>query len=165
VSGSWFKAEVGSRSFEIDAHGDRILLDGRAVDASVAKVSPNVYSILIDGLSFEVTVSENGATTQVSGINGIVDVELLSRLDLLVRETKKTAGTAKAEDIKAPMPGLVLKVQVREGDAVCAGDGLLVLEAMKMENEIFATGNCVVEHVHVSEGDAVKKGAVLVTMR
>jgi biotin carboxyl carrier protein len=62
------------------------------------------------------------------------------------------------------MPGLVLKVEVGQGDEVHHGSGLVVLEAMKMENEIFATGEGVVAAVHVVEGQPVTKGQLLITL-
>ena len=68
-------------------------------------------------------------------------------------------------EVRAPMPGLVLKLEVEPGDVVHEGTGLVVLEAMKMENEIFATGEAVVEEIHVEAGVAVSKGQLLVTLR
>ena len=67
--------------------------------------------------------------------------------------------------LRAPMPGKVVKVLCQPGDAVKAGQGLLVIEAMKMENELKAAGPGVVEQVHATPGQAVEKGAVLVTFR
>jgi pyruvate carboxylase subunit B len=64
----------------------------------------------------------------------------------------------------APMPGLVVRVNVKAGDTVEAGQGLIVMEAMKMENELRAHGAGVVKAVRVAPGDAVEKGAVLVEM-
>ena len=63
------------------------------------------------------------------------------------------------------MPGLVVRVEVSEGQAVEVGDGLVVVEAMKMENELRATQQGVVEQVHVQAGDRVEKGAELVTLK
>jgi pyruvate carboxylase subunit B len=67
--------------------------------------------------------------------------------------------------VKAPMPGLVVRVEVTEGQAVEAGEGLVVVEAMKMENELRASHKAIVEQIHVKAGDRVEKGAHLVTLR
>ena len=67
--------------------------------------------------------------------------------------------------LRAPMPGLVVRVEVNEGQAVEVGDGLVVVEAMKMENELRAKHKGVVERVHVKAGDRVEKGAELVTLK
>ena len=62
------------------------------------------------------------------------------------------------------MPGLVVRVEVERGQAVAAGDGLVVVEAMKMENELRATHKGIVEQIHVKAGDRVEKGAPLVSL-
>src|SRR6266550_3620647 len=67
--------------------------------------------------------------------------------------------------VKAPMPGLVVRVEVSEGQVVEVGEGLVVVEAMKMENELRASSRGVVEHIHVSAGQRVEKGAALVTIK
>lgn len=91
------------------------------------------------------------------------DVEVLDeRAQLLSRLGVGAAGTGAAADLKAPMPGLVLDVRVGPGDRVVAGDSLLVLEAMKMENELRAEADALVEAVSVSAGEAVTKGQVLI---
>src|SRR5439155_10901483 len=66
--------------------------------------------------------------------------------------------------VKAPMPGLVVRVEVSVGQVVEAGEGLVVVEAMKMENELRASHRAIVEQIHVSAGDRVEKGAPLVTL-
>jgi pyruvate carboxylase subunit B len=78
--------------------------------------------------------------------------------------TKKPVGAGGAGAVRAPMPGLVLRLEVEEGQTVLAGDGLLVLEAMKMENEIRSSEAGVVKRILVRAGQAVEKGAVLVEL-
>jgi biotin carboxyl carrier protein len=72
--------------------------------------------------------------------------------------------STKANVVKAPMPGLVLRVQVKVGDAVKKGDALLVLEAMKMENVIKAEGEGIVKAIKVNEKQAVEKNTLLIEM-
>ena len=76
----------------------------------------------------------------------------------------KAAGKAGAVSVKAPMPGNIMKVNVKVGDAVKKGDVLCVLEAMKMENEIFAPADGTVASVEVAQGATVSTDAVLVTL-
>ena len=66
--------------------------------------------------------------------------------------------------VTAPMPGMVVRVEVTEGDTVSAGQGVVIVEAMKMENELRAEGPAVVGRVHVRDGEAVKKGQLLVDL-
>jgi pyruvate carboxylase subunit B len=83
---------------------------------------------------------------------------------LLERFGLKEAGAGAERTIQAPMPGLVLEVNVEEGDAVEAGDALLVLEAMKMENELQAPVDGTVKAIHVEADDTVDKNALLVEL-
>lgn len=164
MKGDLFKVEVDGRIFEIVLDDARFTLDGEDVEASVEHVSGNTYSLLVNGRSHEFTVVPNGSSASVSGIVGNQEVEVFDRIALLLREATVESKTLHSTEVRAPMPGLVLKVEVAEGDAVEHGSGLVVLEAMKMENEIFATGEGVVVAVHVSEGQPVTKGQLLVTL-
>lgn len=76
----------------------------------------------------------------------------------------KATGTAGSVKIEAPMPGNVLKVNVKVGDTVAEGQAVAVLEAMKMENDIVAPSAGIVASVNVSVGDAIDTGAVIVTL-
>ena len=73
-------------------------------------------------------------------------------------------NTQKVTDVKAPMPGLVLGVSVEIGQEVQKGDGLLILEAMKMENVIKSVGEGIVKAIHIEQGKAVEKGQLLIEM-
>jgi pyruvate carboxylase subunit B len=84
------------------------------------------------------------------------------QIEALTGQGRKTAAGGV---VKAPMPGLVVRVEVREGQVVEVGEGLVVVEAMKMENELRALSRGVVEHIHVSAGQRVEKGAPLVTIK
>ena len=75
--------------------------------------------------------------------------------------SKARAGVA---NLMAPMPGLIVRINVKEGDAVRAGQGLVVMEAMKMENELRASVNATVKRVAVTAGSAVEKGALLLEL-
>lgn len=158
-----YRVEVDGLAFEIDTDADSVLVDGRPVDVSVVHVSGSTYSILLDGKSHEFTASSSGSNHKVSGISGAQDVSVLDKISLLLRESESALGNRHSAEVHAPMPGLVLKIEVVEGQTIRAGDGLLVLEAMKMENEIFSSGDATVETIHVREGEAVTKGQLLIT--
>ncbi len=109
-----------------------------------------------DKLKKEVVLSVNGTTHTVS---------LADKYDLLVKKMGlNVASSAKMNEVKAPMPGLVLGLKVKAGDSFEKGDALLVLEAMKMENVIKATGEGTVKSIAVVEGDAVEKGQLLIEL-
>ena len=93
------------------------------------------------------------------------EVKIASPLDQLVDEMGlEVASTQKISDIKAPMPGLVLSVAVKEGDEVDEGTPLLVLEAMKMENLIKSPSAGVVKTIEVAQGQAVEKGQLMISL-
>jgi len=93
------------------------------------------------------------------------DVEALDERTRTIRDlTAKAGGPTGPVPLTAPMPGLIVRVDVKPGDVVAPGQALIVMEAMKMENELRATGAGTVRVVRVSQGDAVEKGAVLVEL-
>lgn len=94
-----------------------------------------------------------------------VDLKIEDEVDRLVQQLGLGVVAAEANaDVHAPMPGLVIEVLVKAGDTVSAGDPLLVLEAMKMENSLTAAADGTVETVHVSKGDAVEKQQLLIEL-
>ncbi|SHN43425.1 biotin/lipoyl-containing protein [Chitinophaga sp. CF418] len=124
-----------------------IILDGRSYVAQVIKVDRDTktVTIMIDQQEYAVVVEEP------------ID-QLLAEMGM------KNALTHKVNDLKAAMPGLVLKVLVEPGQAIKKGDPVLILEAMKMENVFKAAADAVVKEVRVKERTAVEKGEVLVIL-
>jgi len=135
-------------------------LDGepRAVDA--VETAPGVFSLLLDGQSFTVHVERAGDAYRVHarGADLAAAVENPRRW---AGRSGGAAGAAGRQQVSAPMPGKVVRVLVREGQPVEARQGLVVVEAMKMQNEIPSPKAGVVEKVLVREGDRVEHGAAL----
>ena len=97
--------------------------------------------------------------------SNIYEVDILNELDMLIEAIPLSLGsTLPAEDIKAPMPGLILDVMVKDGDEVKEGDYLLVLEAMKMENTLTAPGDGIIKSVHVEKGQTVDKNQLMIEL-
>lgn len=138
-------------------------LDGRPVDVDVTPLGRQL-SVRVDGqvvdLTTEGTPPEMGAVA--SGHRSYVRVE--SERMRSAEQAKKTTVGGGDRVVKSPMPGRVVKVLVAKGDAVEAGQGLLVLEAMKMENEVKARVAGTVADVHVAAGATVEGSAKLVTL-
>jgi biotin carboxyl carrier protein len=108
-------------------------------------------------------VNRNEKTVSLKINNQLVSIALKDRFDLLLHQMgMSTAGSSKLNDLKAPMPGLVVKLLVDIGATVHKGDGLLILEAMKMENVIKADGTGTVKDIKVSAGTKVEKGELLI---
>ncbi len=116
--------------------------------------SHNIHIQLIDEGQKKVELSVNGNK---------YEVQLADAYDQLVDKMGLTlANTQKVKEIKAPMPGLVLDVQVEVGKTVQEGETLLILEAMKMENALQAPGEGIVKSIEVKKGQAVEKGQLLI---
>jgi glutaconyl-CoA/methylmalonyl-CoA decarboxylase subunit gamma len=148
---------------ELPSGALEVNLEGRAVDLDVVSIGGQL-SVRVDGKVVDLTVEgalpELGASA--SGHRGQVRVES-ERMRAADSARKGSAGGAERV-IKSPMPGRVVKVLVAKGDSVQTGQGLLVLEAMKMENEVKTKTAGTVAEVHVKAGSAVEGNAKLVTL-
>ena len=160
---------TGDQSLSLDLSGDTPTLDGDTLDARLRRLSARgpaeTVSLVIDGRPKVVTIERDDDGTRVWVDGAPIEVAIKTEADLLLERFGLDAGDTGAErEIKSPMPGLVLRVLVSVGDAVEAGQGVAVLEAMKMENELTAPASGTVAAVHASAGDAVAKGQVLVAV-
>jgi biotin carboxyl carrier protein len=139
----------------------RISLDGEPADADVGEIAPNIFSVLLNGKSHEIRITPNavGTLTLQTGRHEFVAEVVDPRA-----WRGRRHGTLEAEgrqQILAPMPGKIVRVLVQAGEKVQAGQGLLVVEAMKMQNEIRSPKSGTVERLLVKEGQPVNAGEVL----
>ncbi len=122
--------------------------------------------LLHNNKSFTIQLLENDFVNRNYSVkvNGnIYKVKIGTPLDELIKEMGLSLGNASVEDeIHAPMPGIILEVNVSEGGEVKKGDSLCVLEAMKMENSLTATRDGVIKSVNIAKGDTVEKGILLI---
>ena len=160
-----FEVRIDSRAciVELDRDADRwqISIDGRAVDADALEIAPGIFSILLDGKSHEVRVTPTpaGALTLHTAHHEFTAEVIDPRA-----WRGRRHGALEAEgrqQILAPMPGKIIRVLVQTGEKVDAGQGLLVVEAMKMQNEIRSPKSGTVERLLVKEGQPVNAGEVL----
>ena len=136
-------------------------LDGRSVDADVAEVAAGTYSILLDGQSFEVRVCAGAAGgLVVQAGEEEFPVEIVDPRAWRGKHSHAVEAEGR-QQVVAPMPGKVVRVLVAQGDTVEAGQGLVVVEAMKMQNEIRSPKSGKVERLNVREGQPVNAGEVL----
>ena len=146
--------------------GTQVFVDGELHPVDIAEVQgAGLYSLIVDGNSHAYAARFENGDAVLSFHDREVQLRIEDERTRLAREATGggRAGGGPAE-VKSVMPGVVKELRVAEGDTVAEGEALLILEAMKMENEIRATHDGVVERIHVTEGDAVEKGALLVTM-
>ncbi|MFB3818924.1 MAG: biotin/lipoyl-containing protein [Candidatus Methylomirabilales bacterium] len=148
---------------EQEGHGWRVQVDGRGLQVDVLPVGEGLYSLLLDGRSYEVDVLEDGRACIVLVNGQPFRVELRLERPASGPDGPR-AATAGGGCVTAPMPGKLVKLLVAPGDAVAAGDGVAVLEAMKMENELKAPAAGRVADMRVAEGQTVSAGEVLVVI-
>ncbi len=156
------KTERGSWMVKVEKHGDSctVFLDDREFSIDVKKVEGNYYSLLLGNSTYDLSIDDRGRLVHV-GIGGEqFTVEVLNPLAVI--ERKLGGEMVGRQVVKSVMPGKVVKLLVNEGDAVQEGQGVVVVEAMKMENEITAPKAGKVVEVSVSEGSAVESGVDLI---
>lgn len=162
-----YTVSVGERVFEIELDGDVVRVDGSEVSATMTG-SPGVpiHRLVIDGVASILTVRQDESTWSVAIGGATHSVTVEDDAARLLREVAPTGSRGRIDGvITAPMPGLVLRVDVEEGQSVTTGTGMVVLEAMKMENEIKSPLDGTVDVIHVAPGQAVEKGAVLAVLK
>jgi pyruvate carboxylase subunit B len=165
----WVTLE-GGRDAEVEFTTDDrgrlfLVVDGRRLEADFHQLPDGeIYSLIVDGRSHEVRVSPTGAALEVAVEGDALEVEVRHPLEKLLQAQRGAAASARGETITAPMPGLVVAIRVKPGDSVIAGQGVAVVEAMKMQNELLARHGGVVRTVHVAERATVSAGQPLISI-
>ena len=148
-------------------HTHLLRIAGRDYKAEVKELTPERAVVLVDGKEYAVDLVRIGrkkmTAEAVKAITGGAAAATAPAAAAAASPAPRPAPSARGEGgITAPMPGLVLTIKVKEGDTVQAGQALLVMEAMKMENAITASYNGTVTKVYVREGDSISEGDLLV---
>jgi pyruvate carboxylase subunit B len=163
-----YYVRVGDEEIEVVHEGGEMRIEGATREAHLAEVEGTPVRMLTVGDEVHRIVVRRGAargryTIWVDGFRH--EVEALDERMRAIRELAgAAAGPTGPAPLLAPMPGMVVRVQVQVGDAVQPGQGLVVMEAMKMENELRATAAATVKAVAVQAGTAVEKGALLIEL-
>ncbi len=163
-----YTAIIDEKAYQIEVGpNNTVLIDGvphtvdfRGIDGTT------LYSLLMDNSSWEVLVEREGDEYRVliDGELHVVNVQD-ERTRKLAKAQGKGAGQAAEVQVKAPMPGLVRAITVGVGDAVDVRQGIVILEAMKMENELLAPREGIVKEIRVKPGERVDQGQVLVVIK
>lgn len=160
-------ATIDDRSFEIDINEQgEIIVDGKRLSVDFKSVADQpVYSMLLDGESFEGNVSTQDALVEVLLRGRLFNVKVEDERQRRLRETTGVDMGQEGEfTLKAPMPGMVIGVPVEVGQAVKKGEDLIILESMKMQNELKAPRDGEVAGIRVNPGDSVDQNQVLLTL-
>lgn len=158
------------KKYKVIVNGDmQFSFDRKQIDSlDVQSTSEDSVHILQENRSFKAALEKKDflkKTYSVKINSNTYKVKISNELDLLIEEMGLSLAAANlVNDIKAPMPGLILDVQVKEGEEVKEGDYLLVLEAMKMENTLTAPRDGKVKAIKVKKGETVDKNQLLIEM-
>jgi biotin carboxyl carrier protein len=146
--------------------GQSLKVNGQEVAWDMVKTGPNSYHIIHNSKSYsaELIKTDHESKSFVVKVNNqLYHLNARDRNDLLLEQLGMSKATkAKANDLKAPMPGKVLSVLIKEGDVVKKGDVVLILEAMKMENVLKSPGDVIIKAIKSAPGDNVEKNHVLI---
>jgi biotin carboxyl carrier protein len=157
-----------AQSFELAKVDQHWQLNGADIQADIQGQSNGQWSILLDHKSYNAQLEKIDKENKeiVLKIDGQrYTLQIKEDIDVLLDKMGiNMSALQKAAPLKAPMPGMVLKVLVTVGQTVNKGDALLILEAMKMENVLKATGTAIIKSIKAEEKTAVEKGAVLIEM-
>lgn len=152
--------------FQIDFTANGPFVNGQPFAWDLVRINANTVHILHNNRSFTAELVEMDTVTKTVklSINGhLYTVQLKDRFDLLLEQMGISAtASARLNTLKAPMPGLIVGINVKPGDVVKKGDAVLILEAMKMENLIKSPGEGTIRTIRVEKGDRVEKNQVLI---
>lgn len=146
----------------IDGIGE---FEGQAFNLDIEKKEGHFYRLAYKGKTYNVQVlpgdNEKKPKIRVNGLS--YETELIDKYDELIKSLGMESMTkVEIKELKSPMPGLVIKIDVKPGDVIAKGDPIMILEAMKMENIIKSRGEGTIAEVYVKEGIAVEKNELLV---
>lgn len=163
-----YKAKVNDRyDFDIEAANQSVKINNEAVELDSLALNGNTAHVLYQNRSYTTEVVElnKEEKTAVVKVNGnLYAVNVKDQFDQLLKQLgMDNLAANKIQQVKAPMPGLVLNVLASEGDEVKKGDNLLVLEAMKMENMIKSPTDGVIKKITIKQGDKVEKNELLIS--
>ena len=163
----WVTLEGREAEVTLRTEGGRLFLetDGRRIEADFVRLPDGeVYSLLVDGRSHVVRVApvDDGLEVELRGT--VIPVSVKHPLEKMLQATGGGRAAARGETVSAPMPGVVVALRVKPGDVVAAGQAVVVVEAMKMQNELTVAHDGVVSEVLVAERAAVAAGQSLVRL-
>jgi len=157
---------VGDTTYQVEISGDgRVAMEGVPCQVDIENIDGySLFSLLVDNRSYELMIEREGAEFRILIRGELYTVRVEDEWSRRLKEVSTVKPPSEEVAVKAPMPGLVVAVPVQAGQEVKMGQGLVILEAMKMENELRAPRAGVVKAVRVSPGQVVDKDQLLVVI-
>jgi biotin carboxyl carrier protein len=158
LKGKERKIEIQQR----DVHTFHVVVDGIPHEIDARICSPDLISVLIDDHSYDVSFSNDKDHYELNFWNQYFNIQILDERKMRMRNIRSNLARSGPEIIKTSMPGKVVKILVEEGDVVESGTGIIIVEAMKMENEFQCLNPGTVSAIRVQPGQTVESDALLV---
>lgn len=164
-----FQISAGENTFEVTHSQGQFNIDGKPFQGDISQTGPRHFHIIHDYQSYRlevIDINREEKTGTVRLNSDIIELKVQDKMDLLLEKLgMNNLQNVVQNNVKAPMPGLILDILVKTGDEVKKGDAVVILEAMKMENVIKASGEAVVEDVVVEKGASVEKNQIMVKFK
>ncbi len=158
---------INNQQFEIEIEKDGSLLvngEPHSIDfLQLGGLNSSLYSVITDTQSLEIVIEEEGNLIDVLMLGRLYEAQVLDERAMLMATRKGGLGVDSGE-VPSPMPGLIVKVNVEVGQSVTQGETVVILESMKMQNELKAPREGVVQAIHVSDGQTVEKNTLLIVI-
>ncbi len=157
---------INDKKFEIDIDQDgSVKVNGKPRSVDFLHLNASLYSMLMDNASYEVLVEERDGGVEVQMHGRLYAGKVMDERAVLLAETRGELGEASGDIIvKSPMPGLIVLVKGAVGDVISKGQTIVILESMKMQNELKAPRDGTISAIHVNPGQSVEKNKPLLTI-
>jgi biotin carboxyl carrier protein len=157
---------INDTRFEIEIGNDGSLkVNGDPREVDFLALGPSLYSILMDHRSYEMVIEEREGSTEVLMQGRLYTGQVMDERAQLLAARRGTLRVDSGElSIKAPMPGMIVAIPVTEGQEVTKGETIVILESMKMQNELKAPRDAVVQRISVQVGQSVEQNKLLITL-
>jgi len=162
-----FVVTINGKKIQISlSNAHKAIIDGKEFDYRLSRINHNTFNLSIDNKSYLISAEKNNSSEYIITLNGqVIESRVLSALQ------ERAAGLIESVSVKntttflkSPMPGMILKIKRQAGEFVHQGDSLLILEAMKMENDIRSPVSGTIKEVRIKEGQPVEKGIPLMVI-
>lgn len=161
-----YSVSIKNSVFEVEKSKDQLSVNGNILEWDIAKTGDRHYHVIYQNQSYNlelVSLDFETKTIKLKLNNKPCEIKIRDKFDLLLEKLgMNNLQNNSAKEIKAPMPGLIFDIKVKEGDEVKKGDPVLILEAMKMENILKSPGDGIVKSVKIKKGQSVEKNQVLI---
>ncbi|MCL6258022.1 acetyl-CoA carboxylase biotin carboxyl carrier protein subunit [Aquiflexum sp. TKW24L] len=161
-----YSVNIKNSVFEVEKAKETVVVNGNILDWDISQINERHYNVIYNDKSFNLEVVSLDIETKTVKLklnNKPCEITLKDKFDLLLEKLgMNNLHNKVAKDIKAPMPGLIFDIKVKEGDEVKKGDAVLILEAMKMENILKSPGDGTVKAIKIKKGQSVEKNQVLI---